>query len=187
MKTRERLKRFRQSKSWTEKKALAGDHLPGTRFDRLIILVLDALRYLQDHPGQEKSYCSQDGTADVAGLARDTLQAFGHDFALAVQKGNSKLFGEWEKAIDAWHSHEPQGDKEREAVIKFCIPPTRTFTMRSIVAHLCEIGLAPKGLKSREYDPLRKRVGDICADARIKIAGKRGRPKIEPKRPQKAR
>ena len=49
MKTRERIKRIRKSKTWVERVALAQDHLPGTRFDAIVLRLLDTLNTLESN------------------------------------------------------------------------------------------------------------------------------------------
>lgn len=177
MKSRERLQHIRQSKSWTERLALARDRLPGTPFDWLIPDLLGTVRSLDLHPWKRpKSYFLPDDRIDLAALNRDDLAGFGEDLARAVASGNSQLFRDWADAVDAWHKHKPYEDKTRAALIRFCVPPSRKFSMRSVIAHLVQIGIVPKAEKSEEHDGARRTVRRICAELQIRISGKAGHP-----------
>ena len=178
MKTRERLNRIKKSKSWTERIALARDHLPGTKFDAFIINLLDTLQSCELHPAQKRKYFSPKTGVDLAAMNTDTLAAFGEDLARAIQRGNSKLFREWADAVDTWHNHKPQADKLRTAIIYFCVPPKEKFKMRDIIQHLREQNLVPKTSKeSVGLDDLRRTIRRICKDFGIALGGKSGRPK----------
>jgi len=182
MKTKEKLSRLRQSKSWTERMLLARDRLPGTPFDTEIQCLVECLKQIEEmrdrgtaQPCFRETYVHDKGL-DLEGLNSHSLQSFGEQMTRAMIEGDSGLFREWAKAIDTWHAHKPHPDKLRAAVIRYCIPPNETFSMRSIIAHLCELGLAEKGLKSREYDGLRTQVQRVAKDAKIRIKGQAGRP-----------
>ena len=191
MKPHERLARIRASKSWSERLALARDRVPGTRFDWLIPHLLGALRSLEEHSKPRGKYMLPSGQIDLAKMAKDDLAAFGQDLVSAIQTGNSKLFRDWSDAVEAWHGHKPMEDKHRAAIIRFCVPPKGEFTMRAIVAHLVEIGLVRRALKSGEHDDLRRTIRRIASELGIKISGLSRRPsktgrRLRPRRKSKS-
>ena len=179
MKIRERLKNIRQEKAWYRRKLLVDDQLPGTKFDLEIGAALQALATLRG--GSKKrspSYIMQNGQIDVVRMAEDTLRAFGEDFAAAIKNGNAKLFRDWADAVEQWHEHKPvEHDKRRQALVRFCVPPTETYSVRDIVRHYKEIGLVEKDLKSDEIGEVERQIRRDAKLLRIKISGATGRPK----------
>ncbi len=170
MKTRERLERIKEGKSWTERIELARDHLPGTRFDALIKNLLDTVRSCELHPPQERKYFSAKTGVDLASLNADTFAAFGEDMARAIQSGNSKLFREWADAIDAWQNHKPFEDKLRAAVIMICVPPKAVFKRRWINDQLEKRGF-------KDIENQQRQLSRILKELKIKTEGKTGRPR----------
>jgi hypothetical protein len=176
MKTRQRLKRIKDSKSWMERRQLARDEVPGTRFDWLIPNLIGSLGYLERNPGGKKKYYN-DGSVDIAGLAADSIKAFGHDLTRAIKSGNSNLFRQWADAVDAWHAHRPQPDKFELAIQLFCVPPDKGFSIREIIMHLQSQKLVPLRLDRDTYQSLAINIRRVCERNKIKIKGSSGRPK----------
>jgi hypothetical protein len=180
MKTRERLERIKESKSWTERLELARDHIPGTWFDAHIKMLLDTLQSCELHPPQKRKYFSAQTGVDLAALNADTFAAFGADMAQAIQNGNSDLFREWADAVDAWHRHKPFADKLRATMIRICVPPNEVFKRSWINTRLKNYGFDP------DADTVFRQVTRILSELKIKTDGKT-RQNPEDTKPRKSR
>lgn len=146
MKTRERIKRTRESKSWSEQFSLVHEQLPGTRMDGLFSLLLGILRTSKTKTPAHVMTGLSLVKSDLAGLDieliasdGDRLQSFGMEIARLIKSGNSDFFREMASAVDAWNSPRPEPDKFRVALFRFCIPQGKSFTMRAIIEHLREV------------------------------------------------
>lgn len=161
MKTRERLNRIRQSKSWVERQALAEDLLPGTRFDWVIPLIIGDLAKTRKCPSPDSD---------------EKMRALGEDMATNIAKGNSQFFRELADALDIFFRHKTHPDKIRLEIISFCAPPNevfpvrKKFSVRKIVAHLRSRGIEVTGDTPRI-------VRRICAELNLRTDGKSGAPK----------
>jgi hypothetical protein len=113
------------------------------------------------------------------------LQVLGEMVAAQIKAGNSEWLRQMAEALETWRGHRPQPDRIREAVIRFCVPPSKHFEMRDIVAHLVDAGLAEKAVRSDEHNDLRRQVYRICKETRITVRGTSGKPRHDT--PKKAR
>jgi hypothetical protein len=173
MKTRERLKRIRESKSWTERRRLAKDHWPGTPFDGIIDHWMEALREMDENglrPPKRESYLKSTGVVDLAAMNHDLMAAIGEDFARAFKNGKSTYFRDWADAVEKWKNHKPCPDNIRLKIIEFCLPRDGIFSVRKILSNLRESGI--------EIGPETPRiVRRICAELKIRTDHKSGAPK----------
>ena len=177
MKTRERLKKLRNSKSLYYRLQLARDSEPGTEFDSLIRRLLHGLDHLE-----RESELPKNPRAELVAFANDDMRLFGHDLAQAIKNGKSNVFRKLADAVDAWHSHKPAPDKIRSELIHYCYlammrTPDRFFSIREIVRHLQSKKLVPIELKDAQYQNVRIKIVRICKENEIRISGPTGRPK----------
>ena len=175
MKARERIDRLRNPGSLQEIQLLAKDELPGTKmdFERLhLIEMLERLKTVRkrDPTKDPRPFLfSNGGRMFPESLAKLYLQIFGEDMVQAIADGNSDLFREWAKTIDAWRNHEPFEDKLRSAMIKICVP-TGWFNVlrrRWINAELKSLGFNTEDDKA-----IYRQVTRILSELKIKTDGK---------------
>jgi hypothetical protein len=175
------LERIRVSKSWTERLALARGRLTGHRLEHWLEHAISAWRiFNSDIPN---------GSLSVRDLTKDMLLGFGADLARAAADGNSKLFRDFADAVDLRKSHVPFEDKLRAEIIRYCVPPTGSFTLREILAHLTARAVIrlgkPGPALTDEIANHKRHIRRVCRDLGIRVVGTPGRPKTRTKRPLK--
>jgi hypothetical protein len=160
MKTRERLKQIKETKSWGRRLFLANDRIPGTKHDEEI---MDILVWLMSPDNPE---------------TRHNLAGLGLQMARAVRDGYLAWFHDWADAIEQWRSHKPQKDIRTEIFNYIMFHPDaslgkpmsdRTFQVEDILTHL--------KAKNTNLDEkaTRRAIYRICSEFGIKIQGKPGR------------
>lgn len=181
---RKKINEIRHSKSWGRRMSLAMDALPETKFDALFECVTGSLRQLVEMrndgragPCFRATYVTDAGI-DLESLNSHTLQNLGEIIAGKIEAGESSYLREMADAIDARKQHMPKPDRLRLAIIRYCIPPNKTFQMRDLLKHLRELRLDKD---FTEFDPnvFARRVRTLCKELDITIKGKAGKPTDE--------
>jgi hypothetical protein len=153
---------MRKTKSWVQRRLLAKDSLPGTRFDGLMEFLIQALAYAKE---ESKDYFTA-GQIDIHAMAKDTIYGFGLSLVKAMKERNSQLFYDWGNAVENLRLHRPCPDKLRQAIIEFCIPPTKPVSVRSVLAHLKTMGYEVQKPGSSEHGGKAESTKNLFVDAR---------------------
>ena len=176
MKAHERLRRMRETKSFSVRHQLARDALPGTKFDWLFADLIGALRHAK---AESKAHYYTDKGFDLEGMARDTIFAFGLKLVQAIKAKDSQAFFDLGDAVKELRLYKPNPDRVRLALIELYIPPSKTHTLREIIQHLTSRQLVKtedaKNAGSRKI--LERIIRQKCAELGYEIKGEPGRPK----------
>lgn len=87
--------------------------------------------------------------------------------AVVIQKQNTA------EVVRHSKHYGPDPDKLREALLLFCLPPSKSFAMRDVIAHLRTLNLVPNDADPSTVRHIRR----LCRELNIKISGSPGRPK----------
>lgn len=180
MNTQRRLKAMKEARLWGRKVEIASDEYPGTDFDKIIEDMIDGLRWA----GENRAWHipSQDGNTDSRPMGEFVLMQWGHTFAHAIKRGDSKFFHELANAIDVSRNHVPQPDRLRCDILSVCSPDHPT-SIRYLLQRL-EMRGHRVGTGTRRAN-FQRNVREICRQLKIKISGTSGRTRKDGSVPQR--
>lgn len=172
MKAHERLRRMRETKSFSVRHQLARDALPGTKFDALFADLIGALPYAK---AENKERYTDKGF-DIEGMARDTIFAFGLHLVKAIKAKDPQLFFALGDAVTGLRHYKPNPDRVRLALIEFYVPPNKARSLREVIQYLTsENAVKSEDAESRKI--LERVIRQKCDELGFKIKGEPGRPK----------